>query len=76
VTLSALAAGLLNFGDQVGRISAAMFSFVGECAAGARLRGKEADEDKRRRRQDTVCTGGGWLAALLGPECMLGGAGL
>ncbi|PWN95880.1 putative VTC1-protein controls Sec18p/NSF-dependent priming of snares and [Tilletiopsis washingtonensis] len=28
VTLSALAAGLLNFGDQVGRISAAMFSFV------------------------------------------------
>lgn len=30
VTLSALAAGLLNFGDSVGRISAAMFSFVGE----------------------------------------------
>lgn len=30
VTLSALAAGLLNFGDNVGRISAAMFSFVGE----------------------------------------------
>ncbi|PWN25061.1 putative VTC1-protein controls Sec18p/NSF-dependent priming of snares and [Jaminaea rosea] len=28
VTLSALAAGLLNFGDNVGRISAAMFSFV------------------------------------------------
>lgn len=31
VTLSALAAGLLNFGDRIGRISAAMFSFVGEC---------------------------------------------
>lgn len=30
ITLSALAAGLLNFGDNVGRISAAMFSFVGE----------------------------------------------
>jgi hypothetical protein len=30
VTLSALAAGLLNFGDKIGRISAAMFSFVGE----------------------------------------------
>ncbi|KAK0546947.1 GTPase regulator Nrf1 [Tilletia horrida] len=28
VTLSALAAGLLNFGDSVGRISAALFSFV------------------------------------------------
>ncbi|EPQ27330.1 uncharacterized protein PFL1_05252 [Pseudozyma flocculosa PF-1] len=28
VTLSALAAGLLNFGDKIGRISAAMFSFV------------------------------------------------
>ncbi|KAE8229085.1 hypothetical protein CF326_g5956 [Tilletia indica] len=28
VTLSALAAGLLNFGDNVGRISAALFSFV------------------------------------------------
>lgn len=29
VTLSALAAGLLNFGDRVGRVSAALFSFVG-----------------------------------------------
>ncbi|PWY99621.1 putative VTC1-protein controls Sec18p/NSF-dependent priming of snares and [Testicularia cyperi] len=28
VTLSALAAGLLNFGDKIGRVSAAMFSFV------------------------------------------------
>ncbi|WFD32315.1 GTPase regulator Nrf1 [Malassezia sp. CBS 17886] len=28
VTLSALAAGLLNFGDRVGRVSAALFSFV------------------------------------------------
>lgn len=34
VTLSALAAGLLNFGDNVGRISAAMFSFVGEYLRG------------------------------------------
>jgi hypothetical protein len=49
VTLSALAAGLLNFGDQVGRISAAMFSFVGECAGelgcGRRKRRKEAGAD-------------------------------
>lgn len=30
VTLSALAAGLLNFGDKIGRVSAAMFSFVGK----------------------------------------------
>lgn len=29
VTLSALAAGLLNFGDRVGRVSAALFSLVG-----------------------------------------------
>lgn len=29
MTLSALAAGLLNFGDKVGRVSAALFSFVG-----------------------------------------------
>ena len=28
VTLSALAAGLLNFGDRVGRVSAALFSLV------------------------------------------------
>ncbi|WFD04948.1 GTPase regulator Nrf1 [Malassezia vespertilionis] len=28
VTLSALAVGLLNFGDRVGRVSAALFSFV------------------------------------------------
>ena len=33
VTLSALAAGLLNFGDKIGRISAAMFSFVGELSS-------------------------------------------
>lgn len=32
VTLSALAAGLLNFGDKVGRVSAALFSFVGTFA--------------------------------------------
>jgi hypothetical protein len=31
VTLAALAAGLLNFGDRVGRISAALFSIVGAC---------------------------------------------
>lgn len=29
MTLSALAAGLLNFGDRVGRVSAALFSLVG-----------------------------------------------
>lgn len=28
VTLSALAVGLLNFGDRIGRISASLFSFV------------------------------------------------
>lgn len=26
-----LAVGLLNFGDRVGKISAGMFTFVGEC---------------------------------------------
>lgn len=41
VTLSALAAGLLNFGDNVGRISAAMFSFVGEC-------GTQTEGDSKR----------------------------
>lgn len=28
MTLSALAAGLLNFGDRIGRVSAALFSLV------------------------------------------------
>lgn len=37
VTLSALAAGLLNFGDNIGRISAAMFSFVGKIQACGRM---------------------------------------
>lgn len=37
VVLGGLAVGLLNFGDKVGKISAAMFSVVGECGLPRRL---------------------------------------
>ena len=39
VVLGGLAVGLLNFGDRVGKISAAMFSAVGECSTDAPLFG-------------------------------------